>query len=187
MKATEWARWNLRGERLFEQRQKLRFVIDAFIMDPTTVGIIKNIDKAQKAQDGDSGSIGGWPPQRRDCQVFAAGTPKFRQHLGSPAGKWVSELLLSYENQEATKLGRKLITSVAVWMPQPGCDLPALKWEIKDYNPELSRMIDNAVMSEGLPEHGTGPTPQFDSSSGKVPPPGYDPQVNHFQDNGRAQ
>lgn len=98
-------------------------MIDAFIMNGPTLRIIRNI---QSRLESSPGIINGWPCRYPACQIFNAGTMQSRQLLGSPAGKWISELLLSFVNPH--RLGRKLITGVAVWTPMQGlgCDQPAL-------------------------------------------------------------
>lgn len=178
-----WAKWFHGPAQIQRRRQLLRYVVDAFIVEGHTLAVIKNIDQIQQSGQG---SIEGWPCTKPDSQVFCAGTPKFRQVLGTPAGIWVSELLLSYQNPSADRLGPKVISSVTVWLPTPQSDLPALIWRIEDHTPDLVQTISQAMMDEPLPEHGQAPRPQFDSGSGNPPPPGYDEQMHHSDNNGRA-
>lgn len=132
-------------------------MIDAFIINGPTLRIIRSI---QSRLESSPGIINGWPCRYPACQVFNAGTMQFRQLLGSPAGKWISELLLSYENPH--RLGRKLITGVAVWTPMQelGCDQPALVWEIQDWTAQLAQTIFKAMTSDvASPDHGSGLKP----------------------------
>lgn len=124
-----------------EQRQKLRYIVDAYIEDQESISLIKNIDEVLQ---GGPGSIGNWPPQQQQNQIYMAGSTKFNQLLGSYSGKWVSEVILSYNNnKQADRLGHKIITHVVVWVPDPACGFPTLAWTIDDYTLERAQAIRN--------------------------------------------
>lgn len=76
---------------------------------------------------------------------------KFQQLLGSPAGKWVSEFLVSYNNRQPDRLGHLLITGVAVWMTDPSCDLPTLLWTLEPYKDQYAHDIANIAVGN-IPE-----------------------------------
>lgn len=138
-----WRPWGLSGKALQRQRSKVRHLIDAFIQDSETLQILKNIDIVQQ---GGPGTIGGYPVQVIANQYYPAGTRKFMDILGSPAGKWVSEFLLSYDNPKENGLGRLLIIGITVWRPDPNCDLPALLWSLEPFDDRAAQGISGLAM-----------------------------------------
>jgi len=76
---------------LWQRRQDLRYLIDAFVEDTETLQILRHIDVVQQGGPGSFAHKDPALPQNQARQTFPTGSPKFLHILGFPSGKWVSE------------------------------------------------------------------------------------------------
>ena len=149
-----WSNWGLEWAPLRDSRARLHYLFDAYIVNPQTQEVINNIYSGMKAGI----ALGAHVEHDPDCLSFLAGTLGYSQLLGTPAGKWVSELLLSYTNPSAGQLGHKLIAGVELWAPAAGLPTHShpdtknivLVWDIVDYSNEEVQKSENELHAVGM-------------------------------------